>query len=175
MALYYQSLSGCVMERDRIWILATATLILGTMVLSGPLVSGIDLTPAPESPQFGDGNVEVRNMVLPANATLVAPRLGAGKYPLRVPPATMELVTVSGSPRLAYIIEIPDLNYTRSTTTTVTASQEGSFELILEESRLPPDKVSEPQYRGKLTVERWSNGTFRELGRRNISVQVQDE
>jgi hypothetical protein len=162
------------MKRHQVWLIVTLVLILGTGVLSGPLVGGVDLTPDPAEPQFGDGTVEVTSIELPENATLLTPRFGAGKATVRVPPARLQLTNVSGSPRLMYIIEIQGLTYTRSTATTVTAENEGTFDLTIEDGQLTADQISNSRYRGELTVEMWSNGCSRQLAQQNISVEVKD-
>jgi hypothetical protein len=162
------------MKRHQVWLLATLVLILGTGVLSGPLVGGVDFTAAPSEPQFGDGTVAVTTIELPDNATLLTPRFGAGKATVRVPSATMQLENVSGSPRLMYIIKIQGLTFTRSTATTVTSEDEGEFNLTIEDGQLTADQISNSRYRGELTVERWSNGSSRQLAQQNISVEVKD-
>ena len=172
MDLFPGSLSVVTMNTERAVVYGVVGLVLATTLVSGPLVGGIDFTPAPEEPSFGDGNASIGDVSLPARAQIRSERFGSGEYSLRVPDATVELLDVTGNPSLAYQISIRAIGYARTTTHFVTASDTGTYGLSLEQDSIDPSQVENGTYDGTLRVFLRSNGTERRLGGRNITVEV---
>lgn len=172
MDLFPGFLSIEAMDTERTVVYGTVSLVLLTTLASGPLVGAVDLTTEPDRPTFGDGTVTVRSVAIPESGELTKARFGAGRYYLRVPPASVYLERVTGNPRLVYRIQIDALGYSRNTVYALSSENVGRFTLTLGRDRLETSDFDRSSYEGRLSVERWSGGTERHLVTRNITIEV---
>ena len=160
------------MEADRAVVWGVVALVVVTTLASGPLVGAVDLTQERESTAYGQGSVTVDNVTLPANATLMAGRFGAGEYTLRVPDAAVQIESVEGRPLLVYKIDIPERGYSRSSTHFLSADSAGAFAATLADDRFAPDTVDQRSYDAELRLLVRANDTSRVVAERSITVEV---
>lgn len=161
------------MDAARAAVYATVGVILGTVVVSGPLVGAVDLT-TERSGTFapGTGSADVTVVAVPERARLEKGEFGAGAYYLRVPDATVRIDAIEGQPMLVYKIRIPDLAVTRGTTHFLDATNAGELALSLEATTFQPDEIDRASYRAELVVLVRGGDTERVLVERTITVTV---
>lgn len=164
-------LSVVTMNTERVVVYGVVGLIFATTLASGPLVGAIDLTTT-ESTSIGEGNATVGAVSLPTSGEIASGRYGSGQYYLRVPDATVDVVNVTGTPLLAYKVEIGEMGYSRTTTHFLSASNTGSYTLSIEQDSIDADKVENETYDGQLSVFLRSSESERQLATRNITVGV---
>ncbi len=158
------------MHGSRSAVPLVVAVVLATTLVSGPLVGAVDLTSASEPSPFGGGSVTVDDVSLPGEATLAPARFGAAGYYLRVPPATIRLGSVSGTPRLSYRIEISGLAYSRSSV--YVPDSAGDYSLSIDRARFDDGEVSAESYDATISVLYRANQSQREIASRPITVEV---
>lgn len=153
-------------------VVAVVAVVLVTTLASGPFVGAVDLTSEPDRPTFGHGNLTVENTTLPTEAKLSPARFGAGGYELRVPPASLQIRTVTGYPRLLYEIDVHELGHTRSTMHSPPPAFTGEYELTMEGGSIDATDVEADRYRATVSVTRMANHTSYGIASRNVTVEV---
>lgn len=163
------------MDDARVAVYAAVALILGTALVSGPLVGAVDFTREREDTFApGSGSADVSVVSTPERARLDRGSFGSGAYNLRVPDATVQIAAVSGQPMLVYKIRIPDLGYTRGTAHFLDSSSEGRMTVSIEEDALDPDDIDRDSYPGELVVLVRADGGDEVLYRGPVTVEVTD-
>lgn len=161
------------MDDTRVAVYAAVAIILGTTLVSGPLVGAVDFTTErDETFAPGSGSADVTVISTPERAQLDRGSFGSGAYYLRVPDATVRLDAVSGQPMLVYKIRIPDLGYTRGTTHFLDSGAEGRTAVSIEEDALDPEDIDRESYPGELVLLVRADGGDEVLYRGPITVDV---
>lgn len=156
---------------ERISIGVTVGCILFVSILSGPLVSAVDLTPSDHSIHPEEGYVNASVVSAPDQARLVESQFGAGSYSLRVPDAILN-VTVRGQALIAYKIRIPALGFAHGTTDILTHRNTGRLSVSIDRTSLAPSRIDADQYNGTLTIIARDSAGERTLYRSHIIVEV---
>ena len=147
--------------------------ILLTALLSGPLVPGVDLTNEP--PEISEqGTATVTTVALPERATIERASFGAKNYHLTLPPATVEVSAIEGSATLSYRLEIPALNYTRTTTHFLSERIGARYELTMQSDTLSLERVTADRYDGTVSVVKRDASGESMLDRRQIAIEVRE-
>lgn len=137
------------MNKPPLSVVTVLSVVLLVSVVSGPLVSGVDLSPR-EYAAVGSGSATVTVESVPSNATLVA--TGNDTYRLEVPNATVTVDSLTGNPVLVYRIQIREIGLTRITTHFLNESRTGREELHLDPVATDLDDRSAEQFRGELRL-----------------------
>lgn len=152
------------------------TFILGSVILSGPLVPVVDLTaPKADSPDdSGVGNATITVVEPPASDFRIAPaRFGAGTY-LYSQPVTVQVASVTGHPTLTYEIRIPGLGFNVVTLAFLSEDEAGrNLDLSIARSSIRPEQVTEPSYPAELELRLRSGNQSRVVWRQNVTVNVE--
>ena len=149
--------------------LLLAVVIVVSLVATGPLV-GVDAT-GPPATEFGDGTASVADVTVDTGELAVtAGRFGTDDDYLRVPVAVVDVESVSGRPRLVYVVEVPalDLSLTEQAVLTSTST-----------TRLNPDdrgfergSLANESYDATLTLRVQSFTESTTVYRENVTVEV---
>lgn len=148
--------------------------VAATALLSGPLVPGIDLTTARETPAYGNGSATVDGADLPDAGRLTGGRYGTTEYSLEVPPATLNLTAVRGYPVATYRVRVPALSYTRTTTTFLSPDDAGRTPLTLEPGPVDAAVVGYGPYEAQVTVTLRGDGSERVIADGTVRVEVSE-
>jgi hypothetical protein len=150
--------------------LLVAVVIAVSLFATGPLV-GVDAT-GPPATEFGDGTVSVADVTVDTDDLAVTPgRFGTDVDYLRVPAAVVDVESVSGRPRLIYVVAVPalDLSLTEQAVLTSAAT-----------TRLDPDdrafergSLASESYDATLTVRVQSFTASTTVYRENVTVEVE--
>lgn len=140
------------MNRSRILVYATAGIILGATVLSGPAVGVVDLTtPRYDTSSLGEGNATVDRVDAPSTVALER-GYQSQTYYLTVPDARIHIESLSGKPTVAYGVEIPEFGYSRSTTHFLNSGSSGWVPVTIREDTFRDSQIDASEYDGRLTV-----------------------
>jgi len=143
-----------------------AALVVLVLAVFGPL-SGIDVTSAQAS-TVGDGNATVESTTLDAPAlTVTDGRFGATVQYVRLPVATVTVESVTGRPRLVYLVSVPELGVERAETHVITRG--GTYRLAPDDRAMPPGRA-DGSYEAVLTVRVQSFTTDRTVARTTVTV-----
>lgn len=155
-------------------VVFTVALVVVTTVLSGPVVSAVDLTSERtlEGADLGEGRLTIGDLSVPDDVVIERGDFGAGTYYLRVPSATAELQTVVGRPILSYEVSIRELGFTRSSVSVLSPANEGTYELTLDEAPFGQSEIREDSYAGELSITARYGGTEHVVERRNVTIEV---
>ena len=147
--------------------------MLFVLLISGPAVGLVDLTPEDRSPDgLGDGTADVAMASDPATDLRIDEgRFGTDVYYLRVPPAAVDVASVEGRPQLTYKINVPGLDYTDSTSEMLDGS--GRTEVTLRDRAFTPERIMRDAYRAELVVRVQSFEQDTVVYRRNVTVPVE--
>jgi hypothetical protein len=155
-------------------VYGTVAFVVLATFLSGPLVGFVDFTHERDvTAGLGEGNLTVRNVSLPATAT-VEQGFQTQNYYVKVADAQVQIASISGRPMLEYELSIDDLQQSYSSTHFLDAESTGTLSLALEKSTIAPDEVSGTQYNGTLVIVARYNGTEQVLRERSITVEVRE-
>lgn len=151
----------------------TALLVLGTLVLTGPLV-GLAAVPAePTTERLGSGNVTVTGVDFEADALRIdRGRFGAGVAYLRIPPMNVELDDVRGNPRLVYVVRVPELDFERVATTLLANDGLTDASVEMSDRAYDPATLEADSYRATVALRVQSFTVDRTVLRRNVTVEV---
>lgn len=157
---------------------AVVVLVVGVCALvSGPLVAGVDLTPAPTAKaSLADatgGTATVETATLESDGyELSAGRYGSGVYTVDAPPATVTFSDVRGSALVTYRLTIPELGYSTSALSPLDSSTRTTT-LTLSDATVAPESVTESSYDATVELVVRSNGTEHVVSQANVTVVVQ--
>lgn len=156
--------------------LATIGVMLVVLVVSGPLVGAVDLTPESRSGTVGDGTATVEVVDDPAADLRVNEgRFGTGVYYLRIPPAVVDVSAVEGRPRVVYTVTVPALDFQRSESQILHAGTDGRRTISMAPRAFAPETVTNESYRAEVLVRVQSFETDRVVYRRNVTVPVRGD
>jgi hypothetical protein len=158
------------MRSDRAAVAATAVVLVGAAVVSGPLL-GFSLTSSePAAPGTGSADVTVEDV--PERGTLEAKNYGEGGYSLRGPPIQLSIEDVSGRPYFSYSLSVPGLNH--STTSLTVVEEAGRHRLTMRPSTIPADRIEADSYDGTIEIHVIDDGGQRRLGATEVTVEVRE-
>ncbi|MFC6723289.1 hypothetical protein ACFQE1_02540 [Halobium palmae] len=164
--------------RDPITLVVAGFLLVA--VLSGPVVSGVDLTPAERSSGSTGPSLATSNGTLTAADTALARTeyrfeagvRGSGIHKLATPPATLTVESVTGTALVAYTIRIPELGYMTESLRVVESDTPRELTLTIGESTISSDRLEAGQYTGMAEIAVRRNGTSRVIATESITVEV---
>ena len=162
------------MTDERGLVVGVVAVVVVTAVVSGPLVSAVDLTGTGsfDTATAGTGSVDVGEVTLPESGEISAGRFGTNATYLRVPAASVEIQRVIGQPILTYRLSVPELGYTRESVSFVTERNEGQFSLTLGEASLDSADVSRESYTGDLSINVRSDTGSRTVANGTVTIEV---
>ncbi|MFB6164990.1 MAG: hypothetical protein ABEJ31_07510 [Haloarculaceae archaeon] len=160
------------METVRRVQLATVAVLLFVVLVSGPLVGAVDLTPPSHSDTVGDGSANVTVVSDPASTVHVDEgQFGTDVYYLRIPPAVLDVSHVEGRPRIVYVTRVPALGFQRTTSRVLHAGDRGRVAVRPAPRAFAHDRLAANRtYRVELIVRVQSFEMDRVLYHRNASV-----
>jgi hypothetical protein len=158
------------MDRSRLLVAVSVTVIFGVTLVSGPVVGAVDLTTPRIDGAVGQGNMTVSSVDAPDTGRIDR-GLQSESYYLKVPDARLSVASIEGKPVVTYAISIPGLNYTRSTAHFLSAEDDGKVALSLAKDTLSDQRVNELSYEGTLSVVLRGDDD-REIYEDAISVEV---
>ncbi|MFD1587977.1 hypothetical protein ACFR9U_13400 [Halorientalis brevis] len=161
---------------DFVWRVRALTIgvILFVLLISGPAVGVVDLTPEQSSPDsLGDGTADVTMASDPAKDLRIDEgRFGTGVYYLRMPPAVVDVSSIEGRPQLTYKVSVPGLDYTDSTSEMVDST--GRTTVHLDDRAFAPKSIKNDSYRAEVVVRVQSFEMDTVVYHRNVTVTVDD-
>ncbi|WP_136716791.1 hypothetical protein [Halorientalis salina] len=161
---------------DFVWRIRVLTLgfMLFVLLISGPAVGLVDLTPEQRDPDsLGDGSANVSMASDPASDLRIdRGRFGTGVYYLRMPPAVVDVAAIDGRPRLTYRVTVPGLDYTDSTSEMLSPDDTGRMRVALSDRAFAPETLTNDSYRAEIVVRVQSFETDTVVYRRNATVSV---
>jgi len=148
--------------------------MLFVLLVSGPVVGLVDLTPEQRSPDsLGGGTANVSMVSDPAaDLRLDRGRFGTGVYYLRVPPAVVDITAIDGRPQLTYKVSVPGLDYTDSTSQVLDDTATGRTTVHLSDRAFEPGALGTQSYRVEVIVRVQSFEMDDVVYRRNATVTV---
>jgi len=156
--------------------LGTVAVVLVVLVLSGPLIGAVDLTPESRSAaELGDGTANVTVVGDPTADLAITPgRFGTNVSYLRIPPAVVDVQRVEDRPRLLYSVAVPRLDFERSVTEPLDERVAGRVTLRMDDRAFPHAKIRNESYRAIVVVRVQSFDGTRTVYRRNATVLVRE-
>lgn len=147
--------------------LLVGAVIVAVLLVSGPLVGAVDLTPADRG--IGDGTAEV-TVERTDDPVIDRGRFGTNVTYLRIPPAVVDVHGVEGRPRLVYTVRVPALGFERTATRLV--DRPGRTRVRMSPRAFERTTYDQSSYRAELLVRVQSFETDEVVYRRNVSVDV---
>lgn len=145
-----------------------AVFVVLSLVATGPLV-GLDVTQgSPDS--FGEGTATVTAVdIEDSEFRVTAGRFGTDVSYLRVPTASVTVGSVTGRPRLVYVVRVPSADINVVSTTLVTDPSR-TYTLDPGDQGIERDSIREP-VTATVTVRLQSFTVDRTITRRNVTVE----
>jgi len=159
------------MDASRIVTLLSVAVVLGTLVVTGPLVGGTDAGRA--SPELGEGTATVESVQLTGSPSFSPGRFGTGVVYLRIPDAAVEFASASGRSRLVYRVAVPALGFDRVGTASVDPGTTHRG-VGMSDRAFAPDTLDRDRYRVNVTVRVQSFAVDRTVFHRNVTVEAGD-
>jgi hypothetical protein len=147
------------------------TVVVGTLVLTGPLVGGYDASTA--ATELGEGTATVETARLADSLSFSPGRFGTGVVYLRVPDAAVEFSSATGRSRLVYRVAVPALGFDRVGTAPVDSGTTDR-RVGMGDRAFAPDSLDRGRYRVNVTVRVQSFAVDRTVLRRNVTVEAGD-
>jgi hypothetical protein len=149
----------------------TVTLVALVLLVSSPVLGLVDLTPSSRTPDtVGDGTATLTVSSVPTDRVRMTPgRFGTGVVYLRIPPATVDVASVTGQPRLVYVARVPELGFERVATTQLDADTREST-VRMDARAFANDRIDRETYRVELVLRVQSFETNDVIYRRNATV-----
>ncbi|RXK47251.1 hypothetical protein [Halorientalis pallida] len=156
--------------------LGTVAVVLVVLVLSGPLVGVVDLTPESRgAAELGDGTANVTVTGDPgADLAITSGRFGTNVSYLRIPPAAVDVHHVEERPRLLYLVSVPGLGFERSVTEPLDERVDGRVNIPMSDRAFAHVRVRNDSYRATVVVRVQSFEETRTVYRRNTTVPVRE-
>ena len=159
------------MDVARVGTVLSVTVVLVTLVVTGPLV-GVDAG-TPEA-SLGDGTATVEDVRLASPLTMTPGRFGTGVVYLRIPNAAVELSSVQGRSRLVYRVAVPALDFNRVGTRTISSGATRTT-VGMSDRAFVPETLANDSYRANVSVRLQSFAVDRTVFERNATVEVPDD
>lgn len=153
------------------------TIITLVTLLSGPLVGAVDLTSEPDTgitDDLGNGSADVSVLSFPETASISEGRFGSEQLYLRVPDATYRLSNVSGQPSIEYTLLLEENYYSTSTTSFVTAAEEGRRTASLDRVTFQRSELQRDRYNATLSLVLRANGNETVIREERFVVEVEE-
>jgi len=152
--------------------LGVVGLVVGTLVLTGPVVGVVDV--ATRNPTtVGDGGADATVERLDTDGLVIDQgRFGAGVLYLRIPEATVSVDAVEGRPRIVYQVRVPSLGVDAVETKLLTAGDTGTVRLDPRARGLDPAAVDDDRYVATVDVRVQSFEGDETIYRANETVEV---
>lgn len=150
--------------------LGAALLVVLLGVASGPLVPGVDLTPAPPEPGVGTATASVESV--PTELRLVRERFGAGRYRLVAPAAVVEVGRVEGRPVLRYVVDVPGLSFVTASEYPLHGRAGDRLSPTVGSATVSPQRVDRGVYEGTLAVWLREGPEYTALVQREVRIEV---
>ena len=162
------------METARLWPIMVTGMILLTTFASGPGfgIYRVEHQDSINSSLLGTGNATVSNVILPASATLSSGSFNTESFTLRVPEALTTIGNVSGRPMLIYRIDIDEIGFSRTSMVILEPGMNGQFTFELPKTQFELGDIRFNESKAKVSIVLRGTGTDRELGSRNVTVEV---
>lgn len=149
----------------------SVAVVLGTLVVTGPLVGGPQTGPTESG--LGEGTATVESVRLTDSPSFSPGRFGTGVVYLRVPDAAVEFASATDRSRLVYRVAVPALGFDRVGTAAVepgtTHRRVGTSDRAF-----APETLDRDRYRVNVTVRVQSFAVDRTVFRRNVTVEAGD-
>ena len=157
-------------------------------IVSGPLVAGIDLTPA-ERPSSGvsstgqserdvsvataKGNISLARTTISDTTYQLEPGVsGSGIHKLQSPPVNITVDSISGTVFVAYTIRIPELRFMIETLQPVNQDSSHELTLLIDETTIASSRLKNSSYSGVAEISVRKNGTSRVVATQPITIEV---
>ncbi|WP_224448722.1 hypothetical protein [Haloprofundus salilacus] len=152
---------------------------LSIAVVSGPAISGIDLTPEKsvaiddESP-FGDigGNVTGHSNISKQGYSLKPGIPGSGVHKVQAPDANFTIDSVTGNVLIVYTIRIPELGYLTESMQVVNQDSPRELTFSIEDAIISSNQLKKMKYKGTAEVVVRKNGASRVVAQESITIIV---
>jgi hypothetical protein len=96
------------MDADESIVTGSVVAVLLVLLVTGPAVGLVDVTPRSDARMVGDGTARVSAVDLNVESFRFEPgRFGTGADYLRIPDPTVRLASVTGQPRIVYRVSMP--------------------------------------------------------------------
>jgi hypothetical protein len=164
------------METVRGVVLGTLLIIAATLLASGPLVPGLDLTESEVEASGGPTRINATVAQAPTDSFVFREgRYGTDVYFLEAPGATIDVTSISGSPTVVYDVEIPALNTTLSTVTFLDPGTErGPIRLEFEAPSVDSEDVTAESYPATVSIFTRVDSEKTVLYNASVEVSVED-
>jgi len=159
------------MDAARAGTVLSVTLVLATLVATGPLVGVTAVGPSESG--LGEGTATVEDVHLATPLSMTPGRFGTGVVYLRIPDAGVELSAVEGRSRLVYRVAVPALGFDRVGTRTIATGRTRAA-VEMSDRAFAPAAVNASRYRARVTVRVQSFAIDRTVFDRNVTVEVRD-
>jgi len=159
------------MDASRTVTLLSVAVVLGTLVVTGPLVGETDAGRAPS--ELGEGTATVERVQLTDSPSFSPGRFGTGVVYLRVPDVAVEFASTTGRSRLVYRVAVPALDFDRVGTAAVDPGTTHR-RVGMSDRAFDPDSLDRDRYRVNVTVRVQSFSVDRTVFQRNLTVEVAD-
>jgi len=153
-------------------------LVLSISVVSGPLVSAVDLTSSNryiggERGVPGTGNVTVASVTIPTeDVEFRRGKHDSGPYYLIAPDAVVDIESVEGHPVLNYKIRVPALGTTYLSTAFPREDAGGPTSLDIQKKKFSREDIEQSQYRVVFLIVARDSSGFRTVYESEINVSV---
>jgi hypothetical protein len=154
--------------------LGTVAVVLAVLVLSGPLVGIVDLTPETRgAAELGEGTANATVVGDPTADLAITPgRFGTNVSYLRIPPAVVDVRRVEDRPRLLYSVSVPRLDFERSVSEPLNERVDGRITLRMDDRAFTNARIRNESYRATVVVRVQSFEGTQTVYRRNATVPV---
>jgi hypothetical protein len=159
------------MEGSRAVTVLSVVVVLGTLVVTSPLVGGPGGATA--TAELGEGTATVERVHLTDSPSFSPGRFGTGVVYLRIPDAAVEFASTNGRSRLVYRLAVPALGFDRVGTAAVDSGTTRR-QVGMSDRAFTPDTLDRGRYRMNVTVRVQSFAVDRTVFRRNLTVEVGD-
>lgn len=162
------------MPADRNFARLTTVLIIGVVILSGPVLPVMDFTPESVSEVNQSHSASVSIYEESKSAIKIAPgRFGAGIY-LFGPSITVVVEAVSGSPILVYELQVPGLHRNVVDVTFLDETEAGQhLTLDMERSSIPVEQIDKKRYLAVIELRLRAGDETKIVMRQNLTVIVE--
>jgi len=166
------------MASARLSVYLAVSIIVVTVVVSGPLVPQVDLTTEREvgTPGYceAEGNASITVKDVPTGQFRIEQRrFGAGAYYIAAPDARVAVEGVQGCPIIAYRLAIDDLGYLGQRLYFLTEERTGTISLSAVEGTFTPSDVGSGPYDGNLSIRVRGDRT-RTVYETTVTIRVEE-
>lgn len=156
----------------RLTAIATVTVILAGLLLTGPLIGVVPLGGS-AAEQLGDGNATVADVAIATEVFAISEgRFGTEMWYLRVPDATVDVAATDGRSRLVYRLQVPALNVETVSTAPIASGATGPRHLSIDDPAFAPRTIGRDSYQARVTIRVQSFAVDRTVLDETVAVEV---